>query len=93
MPPCMLCQLTDPKSMIEPPPAARIIGATAWMAKNWWRRLVAIRSSQNSGVTSSHLWRWSFAALLTNTVIGPSRRAASAIAARKAAMSRRSQCW
>ena len=30
----LLCQLIEPKLMIEPPPAARIIGATAWMAKN-----------------------------------------------------------
>ena len=53
MPPWLVCQDIEPKLMIDPPPAARIIGATAWMAKNWWRRLVAIRSSQNSTVTSS----------------------------------------
>ena len=31
--------------MIEPLPALTMPGATAWMAKNMWRRLVATRSS------------------------------------------------
>ena len=31
--------------MIEPLPAAIIPGATAWIAKNMWRRFVAMRSS------------------------------------------------
>jgi len=31
--------------MIEPPPAAIMPGATAWIAKNMCRRLVAMRSS------------------------------------------------
>jgi hypothetical protein len=37
----------------DPRLRARIAGATAWAAKNWWRRLVAMRSSQYSGVTSA----------------------------------------
>ena len=53
----------------------------AWMAKYWWRRLTAMRSSQNAGVTSSRTWRSSRAALLTRTVTGPSQPAMSAIAA------------
>ncbi|GIR50992.1 MAG: hypothetical protein CM15mP60_0530 [Alphaproteobacteria bacterium] len=57
--------------MIEPPPAAIMPGATAWIAKNIWRMLVACRSSQYSGVTSCHLWRSSRAALLASTVAGP----------------------
>ena len=56
---------------MEPPPAAAIAGATAWAAKNWWRRLTAKRSSQYSGVTLSIAWRSSWAALLTSTRIGP----------------------
>ena len=93
MPPVLECQLMEPKLTMEPPPAAFIIGATAWMAKNWWRKLVAIRSSQNAGVTSCQAWRWSLAALFTSTVTGPSFRATAAIAACSAAMSVRSQCW
>jgi len=39
-------QLTLPMLMMEPCLAARMPGATAWAQKNWWRRLVCIRSSQ-----------------------------------------------
>ena len=39
-------QATELKLTIEPPPASFMPGATAWMAKNWWRRLTAMRSSQ-----------------------------------------------
>ena len=31
--------------MMEPRPAATMSGATAWVAKNMWRRFVAMRSS------------------------------------------------
>ncbi len=31
--------------MMAPPPASIMSGATAWIAKNMWRRLVAMRSS------------------------------------------------
>src|SRR5215216_3218870 len=40
-----MCALIDPRLMIEPPPASRIISATAWAAKKWCRTLTAIRSS------------------------------------------------
>ena len=66
---------------IEPPPAFLMPGTTDWMAKYWWRRLTAMRSSQNSGVTSSSLWRSSRAALLTSTVMVPSSAAVSAMTA------------
>jgi hypothetical protein len=33
---------------IAPPPAAIIPGATAWIAKNMWRRMYAIRSTRSS---------------------------------------------
>ena len=78
--------------MIEPWPAACIIGATAWAQKNWWRRLVCMRSSQYSGSTVRQSWRSSRAALFTSTVTGPSCSATAATATRSAAMSRRSQC-
>ena len=91
MPPWPTIHDTEPMLTIEPPPAAFIIGWTAWAAKNWCRRLVAKRSSQYSGVTVSHGWRSSRAALLTSTVIGPCASAASATARRSAAISRRSQ--
>jgi hypothetical protein len=57
MPPCPISHDVEPKLMIEPPPAAAISGATAWAAKNWWRRFTANRSSQYSGVTLSIVWR------------------------------------
>jgi hypothetical protein len=28
-----MCALIEPRQMIDPPPASRIIGATAWAAK------------------------------------------------------------
>jgi hypothetical protein len=90
MPPWPIIQLTEPKLMIEPPPAAFIIGCTAWAAKNWCLRFTAMRSSQYSGVTVSNLWRSSWAALLTSTVIGPCRSAAWRMARRSASISRRS---
>src|SRR5215217_4946323 len=67
-----MCALIDPRLMIEPPPASRIISATAWAAKKWCRRLTAIRSSHRARSISATLSRWSFAALLTSTRIGPS---------------------
>ena len=81
----------DPMLMIEPPPASIMPGTTAWMAKNMCRKLVAKRSSQYSGVTSSQPWRSSRAALLTSTVGAPMRSAIRAKAARSWSMSRRSQ--
>ena len=71
MPPGFSMKLTELKLMMEPPPAAIMSSFTACAQKNWWRRLVAIRSSQYSGVTSSIAWRSSRAALLTSTVNAP----------------------
>ena len=61
------------------------------MAKNWCLRFRATRSSKYSGVTSSSVWRSSWAALLTRTVIGPKSLRTLATALRNAAMSVRSQ--
>jgi hypothetical protein len=69
--PSLFIQLIEPKLTIDPPPAVFICGYTACAAKNWWRRLTAMRSFQYSSVTSVALCRSSFAALLTRTVIGP----------------------
>src|SRR5262245_5702322 len=91
MPPWPMSHETEPKLMIEPPPASAIAGTTAWAAKNWWRKFTANRSSQYSGVTLSMEWRSSWAALLTRTRAGPWSARASSTAARSAAMSRRSQ--
>ena len=55
LPPWPIIQLTEPKLMIELPPAAFIMGYTACAAKNWWRRFTAMRSSQYSGVTVSNV--------------------------------------
>ena len=41
MPPIPIRQEIEPKLTIEPPPAAIMPGATAWMAKNWCFRLTA----------------------------------------------------
>ena len=65
-------------------------GTTAWTVKNWWRRFTAMRSSKYSGVTSSIVWRSSWAALLTRMVIGPSAFRTASIAVLTAAMSVRS---
>ena len=46
MPPIAFFQLIEPKLTIDPPPRRFICGATAWMAKNIGRRLMAMRSSQ-----------------------------------------------
>ena len=51
-----------------------------------------MRSSKYSDVTSSSLWRSSWAALLTSTVIGPNVLRTEATAFFSAAMSVRSQC-
>ena len=44
-------QEIEPKLTIEPPPAAIMPGATAWMAKKWCLRLTASRASKLSGVS------------------------------------------
>ena len=67
--------------MIEPPPFFCMKGAAAWMAKNWWRRFTASRSSQYSTVTVFQSCRSSCAALLTSTLMVPKVDAASAMAA------------
>src|SRR3954447_8116309 len=68
-----MCALIEPRLMIDPPPASRIISATAWAAKKWWRTLTAMRSSHSAWSMSATRSRWSLAALLTSTRIGPSR--------------------
>lgn len=82
MPPWPMTQDTEPILTMAPPPALAMPFQTAWAQKNWWRKLIAIRSSQYSGVTESIEWRSSWAALLINTVIAP--RAATMVAARGA---------
>jgi hypothetical protein len=77
--------------MIEPPPRACICGTTACAAKKTCLKLTPIIQSNSAGVTSASTWRWSLAALLTSTAVSPSDRWTSAMAARKASMSRRSQ--
>src|SRR5438552_362879 len=77
--------------MIEPPPRACICGTTACAAKKTCRRLTPIIQSNSAGVTSASTWRWSLAALLISTAASPSAARTSAIAARKAAMSSKSQ--
>ena len=64
MPPCPIIQEIEPKLTMAPPPAAIMSGSTACAAKNWCFRFTANRSSQYSGVTSSVVWRSSWAALL-----------------------------
>ena len=80
-------KLTEPKLMIEPPPAAFMSALTFLAAKNWCFRFTATPASQLCGVVSSILWRWSLAALLSSTVIGPKRRRTVSIAASSCAMS------
>src|SRR5262245_28872876 len=91
MPPSAVFQLIDPKLMIEPPPRRFICGATDWMAKNIGRRLIAMRSSQYSGVTLLQSWRMSLAALLTSTPTSPRSRPTRSIVAWKAGISVMSQ--
>ena len=45
-PVCARRQMIELMLMMEPPPRRFICGAIAWAAKNMWRRLVAMRSSQ-----------------------------------------------
>ena len=52
-----------------------------------------MNSSHSATLSVSTDCRWSFAALLTSTVTGPSRSPVTAIASCSAATSRTSQCW
>jgi hypothetical protein len=80
-------QLTEPKLMIEPPPAAFMSVLTFLAAKNWCFRFTAMPASQLSEVVASILWRWSLAALFSSTVIGPKRSRTTSIAASSVATS------
>jgi hypothetical protein len=85
-------QLIEPILMMLPPrAAARSWRATLWVAKTWWRRLMARQLSQYSGVRSSRACRSSRPALLTRTRIGPHCAATRSSSACRAAMSRTSQ--
>jgi hypothetical protein len=66
------CQETEPRLMIEPPPAFFMPAVTNCEPKKMCRRFTASRCSQYTGVTSSNLCRSSFAALFTSTDTGPS---------------------
>ncbi len=50
-------QATELMLTMEPPPAVRICGSTAWAAKNTCRKFTAIIQSNASPSTSAKLWR------------------------------------